>query len=268
MPRDSFLGDLEWCLHAPTLLSHSLPFAVDQHWKKQWQTALTQHLNTATSAEPNSRLGLYFEQLWRSLIALHPDWHMLADNVAIQQNGKTLGAIDFLVINHRLQQIEHWELAVKFYLAKNDCPQASDYVGPNQHDQLSNKLSKLILKQIPLGRHPNIQALCNRYPNYHFKQRILLSGYLFALGRPEHVEPQHLHWYSQSQWQAMHQSNWYALSKQQWLNPQGYSLNKWQNNIPLTRGPIQLYLPKQNQQAPRRIFICPDDWLIRANAVE
>lgn len=268
MQRDSFLGDLEWCLYAPALLQHSLPFSVDAHWRKQWQTALSQLLDTATAPVPNSRLGLYFEQLWRSLIKLHPDWQMLADNVAVQQNGKTLGAIDFLVINHRLQQIEHWELAVKFYLAKNALPQASDYVGPNQHDQLSNKLSKLILKQIPLGRHPQVQALRNSYSDYHFKQRILLSGYLFELGKPEHVEPQHLHWYSQGQWEKMGQSTWYALTKQQWLNPQGYSLNKWQHDMALNQAPIQLYLPKQNQQAPRRIFICPDDWLTRANAVK
>ncbi|MDO6686446.1 MULTISPECIES: DUF1853 family protein [unclassified Agarivorans] len=267
MDRQSFIEDLRWCLHAPALLGiQPLPFTVDKGWQKGWQQALEQHLALAKQVDANPRLGLYFEQLWRSLIALHPDWQLLADNVAVQQDGRTQGAIDFLLLNHSQQQIEHWELAVKFYLAAQLSPQSEHYLGPNQQDRLNNKLSKLLLKQLPLGRHPQIQKLRSPYPNYTFKQRILLPGYLFKLADPKHTQPQDLHWYDLQHWQHMQQSQWKRLTKQQWLNPAAYHLSDCEKALDLSKGPIQLYLPKNGQQPAKRVFICPNDWLVRANA--
>ncbi|GAB1620356.1 DUF1853 family protein [Agarivorans albus] len=268
MNKKAWENDLHWCLNAPALLPHALPFMVDSTWQQQWQWTLKEHLPHIAEPQANSRLGLYFEQLWRSLIEAHPEWQLLADNVAVQQHGQTQGAIDFLLVNHQQQQIEHWELAVKFYLARNASPCASDYLGPNQQDRLSNKLSKLLLKQIPLGKHPQIQALAQNYANYSFKQRIVLPGYLFKLGNDSHPTPQNLHWYSLTQWQAMQAQGWCILAKQQWLSPNAYPLSKAGNLVDVSRGPVQLYLPEQAKQLEKRIFVCPDDWLIRANNIK
>ncbi|WP_163133593.1 DUF1853 family protein [Agarivorans sp. Alg241-V36] len=267
MSKQAWENDLNWCLNAPALLPHALPFAVNQAWQQSWYTALHSQLSQIPDSPAHSRLGLYFEQLWRALIKAHPNWQLLADNVAVQQDGRTQGAIDFLLVNHQQQQLEHWELAIKFYLARNAKPSSYDYLGPNQQDRLSNKLSKLLLKQIPLGCHPQIQTLAKDYPGYSFKQRILLPGYLFQLGSISHSTPQHCHWYTLQQWQNMQTHGWFALTKQQWINPKGHTLEKADKLLDLARGPLQLYLPQQVKQPEQRIFVCPDDWLVRANKV-
>ncbi|WP_432459481.1 DUF1853 family protein [Agarivorans sp. QJM3NY_25] len=263
MDSNSLQEDLQWCLNARPLLPYSLPYSVNLAWQQQWKSALFKQLNRLPSIKPHPRLGLYFEQLWRALIKRHPDWQLLADNIPVQENGKTLGAIDFLLVNHRQQKVEHWELALKFYLAVKSNSSAYDYVGPNLQDRLSNKLSKLLLKQIPLGRHPQIQALRQVYSHYQFKQRIILSGYLFEQA-PEHSETlQSRHWYSHQQWRKNHRGeDWCELNKQQWLSPPAHQLEPIKSTSWQIDRPMQLYCPQQQ----KRIFVCPDEWFIRAKA--
>ncbi|WP_051333654.1 DUF1853 family protein [Aliagarivorans marinus] len=256
---DYFTRDLSWCLEPPRLLPHPAPYLADSGFYQRWREELDVSTLHNTPRPQIKRLGLYFEACWRQLIALHPEWELLIDNRAIVEGGRTIGAIDFVVINHQQQCLEHWELAVKFYLATCANARIYDYLGPNQQDRLSNKLSKLLLKQLPLIRHPQLQAEIAPYRHYQFKQRMLLCGYLFSPWQAQSSEHQ---WCEYADWRARFDTTqWQAIGKQDWLSAKG-SVEK--NTEELVGGALSRPIQLVHKQTQARLFVCPDGWLAAA----
>ncbi|WP_445115170.1 DUF1853 family protein [Acinetobacter sp. WZC-1] len=89
----------------------------------------------------STRLGLRFEHLlWFWLNdSLYHDYELLGHSIQIIHGGNTLGELDFLLYNHASHQIEHWEVALKFYLAEADFSLPHWY-GLNRSDTLYRKL--------------------------------------------------------------------------------------------------------------------------------
>lgn len=177
---------LAWCLLGPrlqlpgNLTSPALEFSfdVDSDWL-QWQNshsnALNQHINEAKSP----RLGIYYEQLWRFVFEHHPGFELLAHDQQVQHQGKTLGAMDFLV-RYR-NQIFHIETAIKFYLAQQRSPQPEQWLGPNCNDRLHTKLQRMTNHQLALSKHPAaqkwLQSLNVIPTSIHTRQ--IIQGFLF-----------------------------------------------------------------------------------------
>lgn len=96
------------------------------------------------------RLGKYVERFVAHQLAENTSVKVIAENLQIQEDKRTLGEIDFLIEQNG--QTVHIETIYKFYLydpqfATNEL---ECWIGPNKKDSLIEKLTKLRKKQLPL----------------------------------------------------------------------------------------------------------------------
>ncbi len=190
--------DLAWACFSPSLF-HSQMLSSDKpaiancglaltDERKAWLAeldksplALHRHLQTLH----NSRLGLYFESLWHFFLQSDPLVELIAHNLPIRENGRTLGEFDCLYYCRVRKQNFHLELAVKYYLSNRQVTSGqqasawSEWLGPTNTDNLERKIKHLTQHQIKLGEHPMaVEAL--RALNIDKPAReIEIKGYLF-----------------------------------------------------------------------------------------
>lgn len=187
--------DLAWSVFAPPLLNSTgipafRPQLTDSRieWLKTFDTQ--KH-----SINPDYRLGRYYESLWKLFFENDTQYEWIAQNIAIQRAGQTLGEIDFIVRDHATARFLHIEVAVKFYLLHPDHdnfthPESNiltindnrQWLGPNSKDNLERKWQHLTHHQCTLSKQPEaIQALkklhvdCNK-----LDQSLCLKGYAFS----------------------------------------------------------------------------------------
>ena len=110
--------------------------------------ALTRYLLKRPS--PN-RLGFHFEGLLSFWLEdgfahkLHP-YETLANNVQLYNGKQTTGELDLILYNHAENLVEHWELAIKFFMGS--APFAPEnWVGINSNDNLQRKMTHMQTKQ-------------------------------------------------------------------------------------------------------------------------
>jgi len=101
-----------------------------------------------------TRLGQYHERLWQYLLDTAPGTALLANNVRIQQERRTLGELDILYRQRDSGDIVHLEVAIKFYLGLETGPGAADdamrWIGPGGLDSLALKVGHVSHHQLPL----------------------------------------------------------------------------------------------------------------------
>jgi len=129
------------------------------------------------------RLGVYFEQLWHFFLSRDPDTDLVAHNLPVHDNGRTLGEFDCVYYCHRRQRHVHLELAVKFYLAHPDTrdheSNAHHWLGPDARDRLDLKVQRLLQRQIALGDHPAARRQLDTLGVAQPVREIAFKGYLF-----------------------------------------------------------------------------------------
>ncbi|WP_087021690.1 DUF1853 family protein [Thaumasiovibrio subtropicus] len=109
---------------------------------QQYRQVLDCHIpNTPYSG--NGRLGFYYQWLIQRAIAESTQHQLVAEELQLISDKRTLGAIDFL-INHQ-DALEHWEIAVKFYFHID-----GQWLGPNATDSLDKKVSRMANHQLTL----------------------------------------------------------------------------------------------------------------------
>lgn len=114
----------------------------------QGYQALTRFLMSRPSPY---RLGFHFEGLLHFWLVdgfkleLHP-FEVLAHNVQLYRDKLTVGELDYILRNHKTGEIEHWELALKFFLGSAPYDFA-DWVGINSRDNLERKMTHMQSKQ-------------------------------------------------------------------------------------------------------------------------
>lgn len=169
-----FVRDLAYVLACPNVLKQWLDFAphqnthtVDVHsasfWQAQFETyqERLEELDTTNAYQdltryllkrpsPN-RLGFHFEGLLSFWLEdgfarqLHP-YEMLANNVQLYNGKQTTGELDLILYNHEEKLVEHWELAIKFFMGS--APFAPEnWVGINSKDNLERKMTHMQTKQ-------------------------------------------------------------------------------------------------------------------------
>ncbi len=192
-------------------------------WERQRQLCPPALLEPA-----NPRLGLYFERLYECLLTELLGWQLLAKNVQIRgATGRTLGELDFVVRNPFTGQVEHHEVAVKFYLGYRSEHDEVLWYGPNTRDRLDLKTRRLLEHQSTLSQLPEtlaaLESLGIREP---VTPRIFMPGYLFhppgpSLELPDTVPEHHLRgqWQFQREGIAEDTRLWVPLNKPDWLGP-------------------------------------------------
>lgn len=190
--------DLAWACFAPTLLTAShLPangLAIEDCGltlttaRRRWLAALDRNptpLLEHLSRQRGHRLGLYFEHLWHFFLTTDPATELVAHNLPVRAEGRTLGEFDCIYYCLERGRHVHLELAVKFFLGYD--PQHSPtnpsqwqcWLGPNSQDRLDLKLGHLLNHQIRLGEDPLAAEELNRLGVSSLSHEIIVKGYLF-----------------------------------------------------------------------------------------
>jgi hypothetical protein len=119
----------------------------------------------------NPRLGFIYQHLCCQLFKASPHYGLLAEEIQLNDQKQTLGAIDF-ILEDNANGFQHWEVAIKFYLLHNGL-----WFGPNAHDRLDKKLNHMLNHQLTMSQHP---CFLNQYPNWNpIEPKVLLQGRLY-----------------------------------------------------------------------------------------
>ena len=160
--RHQIVRELAFCIASPPLLSawpnnttlnHGIDLPSAEFWQTQFNQylprlkqldqnpdALQQHLRSARS----SRLGIRFEHMLTFWL-MDNQYHcytLIGQSIKRMDGTRTLGELDFLLRNQITGQIEHWEVAIKFYLGEADFF-ADQWLGLNRRDSLGRKINHL-----------------------------------------------------------------------------------------------------------------------------
>ncbi|SAK66942.1 hypothetical protein AWB80_03228 [Caballeronia pedi] len=303
---DITVRDLAWLLFAPDLLregdatlAHPFASQAERDATLAWLKALDaspQSLHEHTRNPRFTRLGIYAESLLRYFLAGGPAARLIAANVPLRLQRRTIGECDFLLETANDVRL-HWELAVKFYLhiGNGDASRAarlSDYVGPNLQDRFDLKHARLVTHQLALTSRAEFAALGFEGP---WRAQLFIKGRLFYHGlageridaAPE-LGANHLRgwWLTASEWREARarasgdERAWVVQPRMAWLASRRLDASDAESliaesddirtRLETTASPtmIAAYLRDDagNWTEESRGFIVPDDWPERARA--
>ncbi|MEZ8026621.1 DUF1853 family protein [Enterovibrio norvegicus] len=245
---DQIERDIEWILNAPNVVSISNDIQVDDTF---WQLQQRPH---QLDYQGGRRIGFYYQWLIQSLLNAHPKYQIVEEELQVDENGRTLGAIDFIVKNAS-GELEHWEVAIKFYLAYH-----GEWHGPNAKDTLAKKYQKMMGHQLPLSQ---TDAFVSQFPHLNVsKRKLLVQGRLYVnpfLDKQKvenpHVEPDAISGYWCWAKQCPTEKRFFELERHQWMAaPQHSTLEPFIMRTPLQRAQHVV------DEEGKHWFIVPDDW--------
>ena len=240
--QDPAVRDLAWVIGSPGLLAAEYPAYQHQVIDDAWCSAQLQHstgwlttldmapqpLHDFIAARPTRRLGHYFESLVQFWLMQMPDTHIIATNLQVKDQQRTLGEYDFL-FRDASAALCHWETAVKFYLQQAPLAEARAFIGPGTRDRLDLKLERVFQHQLLLGRTPAGQQALPQglQPD---KTRAFIKGYLFYhASSVQHLPVRGVSTAHLSGWwvrhsleqvpQASSASRWLLMPRLRWLAP-------------------------------------------------
>jgi hypothetical protein len=240
--RDPTVRDLAWTIGAPGLLDATHPDyqnrVVDDAWcsaqlraSASWLAELDltpAALHSFIAARPTRRLGHYFEALIAFWLTHTPATQLIARNLQVQDEQRTLGEYDFL-FRDAGAAVCHWEAAVKFYLQVEPLAEQRAFIGPGTRDRLDLKLKRVFQHQLLLGQTRAGQQALPQGLQLD-KAQAFIKGYLFYHA-PTHnpvavggVNAAHLcgWWVRHAREklpQASADSRWIILPRLRWLAP-------------------------------------------------
>lgn len=200
--QSSVHRDLAWLIASPSLLRttdnmsaiSSEEYAQWFEASKMWMKAeddLAFYLQEKVNTPRQYKLGLYAEDLMLHFFEAHPFYELLSHDLQIfheKPNEKQcIGAMDFIVrsksrgeLEASPPEIEHWEMAIKYYLQLEPSDDWNDFIGPSGKDSMHRKLTKMLGKQLPLSlraeTHKRLTSLGIPVPT---RRRILSKGIFF-----------------------------------------------------------------------------------------
>lgn len=241
--------DLAWVLGSPPVLNPARSRTASGrpvHWLNvTWCSAMLEashswlcELDRAPApllsalSDRDSRLGRYFENLLGFWLAWpeNPFYRLVHRGLAVCSQRRTLGELDFLVEDLRSGRLQHWEVAVKFYLGTACGGDYHHWLGPALKDRLDLKVQRLLHHQLDLVVTPEGAGLM-RYLNLPPPDPVcLLKGRLFyppdadrRTWAPTGASPDHLAgwWMSAddflTRYGARPDLQWVRLPREHWL---------------------------------------------------
>lgn len=233
--------DLVWLIASPPLITAEQANDAASYWPcaddylalytrhESWLRRLDaapQPLDMALSQARDLRLGRYAEDLLHFWLSApdNEEFEVVAEHVALRNNGITLGELDFLVRERATGQLWHIELALKFYLGTFINSAELAWFGPNRNDSLARKIAHLRDKQLPLLNSPaGLAWLAAQGWAREDQPRpwAWLKGRLF---QPQTLvtDRHQAQWFTVPEFQRYaenHPYHWYLLEKKHWLAP-------------------------------------------------
>ncbi|QEM81643.1 DUF1853 family protein [Halomonas binhaiensis] len=167
--------DLAWLIGAPDLVNTTWPGRPTRHdlgledpgvlasylaRVERHPESLEQHTGKAAF----TRLGQYHERLWQFLLDTAPATTLLAHNIPVRADRRTLGELDLVYRKHD-GTVVHLEVAVKFFLGLIHGPRSPNdmarWIGPGGLDSLSLKVHHLLHHQLPLTQTKEARQVLN-----------------------------------------------------------------------------------------------------------
>ena len=226
---------------------------------------------------PTGRLGIYFERLVSFWLRHDPEYELIAENLQVREGGHTYGAFDFILRNSA-GQVQHWELAIKYYLKRFEGDDWSVWVGPNKIDRLDKKLQRMRDHQLPLSSGDlGKQTLRDVGVTQLSQRRAFVKGMLFRKWNEEAKapamatanQPEGL-WVELSDvvacGEALEASAWMRRDKPDWLVPAVYkdesalSSEQISTSYEGLQRPVMLSALDKGQSECMRVFLVPDGW--------
>ncbi|MGC8121270.1 DUF1853 family protein [Marinobacter sp. VGCF2001] len=225
---------LAWLCLAPQLLRHEFSFNPSAHLAPGFLTMLKEWeknpeaLPPRLAESPERRLGHYVERLYEVLLRDLLGWDIILQNQQIRAGDRTLGELDFLVRNRESGQLEHHEIAIKFYLGFRGEESQTRWFGPNARDRLDLKTDRLVNHQSQLCRRPEtLDLLASLGICEPIVPRIFMPGYLFypdeqtVPAPPAQAPASHLRgrWLWVDEARQQNRTCWVPLDKPNWIGP-------------------------------------------------
>ena len=288
--RHHCVADLAWAVSSPPVLCYPDSDCVwfNDGWYRELYRQIEprllqldndpQELESLLAAQKDQRLGNYFETLWAFALELSPRFQLIERNLQIFDGDRTLGELDFIVLDKESGRHAHWELAIKFYLGVGNTVNQSAWHGPGKKDRLDLKVKHLRQRQTLLSAHPLVQAMLRERGIIIEDCAVLLKGRLFYPSKsyspgnfPRAANPSHL----AGQWltrQQLHHfgagSRFRPLLRSGWMSEYStaddkaaFSIDELINcvNNGLYRFPLHV-VRLEGENEKERLFIVDDNW--------
>ena len=225
MNRNQEANNIVWAVKSPPLISSKDKIWPEADWFRDWEVKAFR----SESLNPNQKLGLYFEKTLHEWIEKEPKLVLLAHNLVVSSKRRTLGEFDLIVRNEN--SVEHWEIAVKFFLGIRNRKNIGHWIGPNPRDTLERKLDSLENRQIRLGDNPHAKRILEQKDIKIDSRRIIFKGRLFypykmfKMSRfefPKDINLSHekgwwLRWEELDSQKELKNSSFKLLEKREWL---------------------------------------------------
>lgn len=125
-------------------------------------------------------LGKRVERFFEFYIEQGQDYKIVKQNIQINHDKRTIGEFDFFLEDLKTKKIIHVELVYKFYIYKEHHEEIKRYHGPNNHDNLEEKLHKLETKQFPLLYNAYAKEALEEFEVLDVSQELCFLGNVFV----------------------------------------------------------------------------------------
>ena len=195
------MNDLAWLIRSPSLFSPSekVPCVSSPEYSQWFQSCSEWLLHpefdvndlwSFVNTRRRHKLGLYAEDLMRYFLLKSPHFELLAHDLQIFENKESVGAVDFIVRTPD-GTVEHWEMAMKYFLQYTPSAEWTAFIGPDGNDTLQRKMGKMLDRQLQLCKRPSaIEQLSQKGIPVPTKHRILSLGRFFKAWNRDFVAPQ------------------------------------------------------------------------------
>ena len=197
--KNHYLRQVQWAVFSPCLMTKPTPanYIRDEQHKKSLTALLLRldenpsEVDAYFSSLRHMPMGKYFEQLVFFILERDERYEIVLQNHQIVEGKITIGEIDLIVRDTVSNQLEHWEIALKYYLQSTPSTDQSAMIGPDAKDNLAKKLKKLTEHQMQLSFHPQIMAMLN---GETVESKLFMKGQFFyhlneQEGLPQDVNP-------------------------------------------------------------------------------
>ena len=182
--------DLSFLIASPSLLGNTeiVPAISSQEWWDWFLMSMDaikeddktpEKLNEFVHTQRQYKLGLYAEDLFIYFLKHFSEYEVLVHDMQVFIEKRSIGAFDF-ILRAKDGTIEHWEMAIKYFVQHTASSDWNHFIGPGGKDSLYRKMNKMLGRQILLGDHPAAkQGLLQKGIPYPQKKRIVSVGKLF-----------------------------------------------------------------------------------------